>query len=220
MPWGWIFAQIIRDGRSTKVAKILIVHWRLTFLQQGQGCFPMHCMGPIHLYGKKVENFKRLLLWSLWASFAQILCGDPLGQGNERLLKWLWSITKIAELPMYVKDLEDLLLQNRGCLGAIMWDRRSTKVAKMMVVRWPFYSEVKFASICICISPINLHWKNGNFKWLCLWSLCASVAQITCGASLGKGDKQLLKWSWSIDQGGCHAHIWYEPFKIYFSRIK
>ena len=27
MHWGWIFAQITGDGRSTKVAKIMVAHW-------------------------------------------------------------------------------------------------------------------------------------------------------------------------------------------------
>ena len=44
------------------------------------------------LYGKNVENFKPLLLWSLWANLAQISFGAFLGQGNERLLKWVMSI--------------------------------------------------------------------------------------------------------------------------------
>ena len=71
MPWGWIFAQIIGDGRSTKIAKMIVLCWRLTFLWQGQIRFPMHlygpytfaciCMGPIHLHGKNVEN-------SFWTS--------------------------------------------------------------------------------------------------------------------------------------------------------
>ena len=44
------------------------------------------------MYGKYIENFKRLLPWSLWASVAQILFGASLGHGNERLLKRLPSI--------------------------------------------------------------------------------------------------------------------------------
>ena len=35
-----------------------------------------------------VNIFKRLLLWSRWANFAQISYGTSLGWGNERLLKW------------------------------------------------------------------------------------------------------------------------------------
>ena len=42
----------------------------------------------MHLYGKNVQNFKQLLLWSLWANFAQISYGASLGRGNKRLLKW------------------------------------------------------------------------------------------------------------------------------------
>ena len=58
MPWGCIFAQIIRDKRSTKTAKIIIVHWRFTFLRRGQVSLCI-CMGTMYLYGKNVENFKR-----------------------------------------------------------------------------------------------------------------------------------------------------------------
>ena len=46
MPWGWICAQIIGDRRSTKVAKKIVVPWHLTFLRQGQVCFPMHLYEP------------------------------------------------------------------------------------------------------------------------------------------------------------------------------
>ena len=46
------------------------------------------------------------------------------------------------------------------------------------------------------------------FKWLLLWSPWANFAQILYGASLGRGNEKLLKWSQSIDQGGRHAHIW------------
>ena len=70
MPWGWIFAQIIEDERSSS-CKIDGTHWRLTFLRQGQVCFPMHLYEP----HKNVENFKRLLLWSRRANVAQISCG-------------------------------------------------------------------------------------------------------------------------------------------------
>ena len=59
-----------------------VVHWHLTFLPWGQFPFLMH------LYGKNIQNFKQLLLWSLLANFAQISYGASSGWGNERLLKW------------------------------------------------------------------------------------------------------------------------------------
>ena len=39
-----------------------------------------------------VNIFKRLLLWSRWANFAQISYGASLGWGNEKLLKWSRSV--------------------------------------------------------------------------------------------------------------------------------
>ena len=62
-------------------AKIMVVHCHLTFLWRGQVCFPMH------LDGKHLQNFKRLILWSFLANVAKISFGGSLGQGNERLLK-------------------------------------------------------------------------------------------------------------------------------------
>ena len=56
--WGLIFAQIIRDGSSTKIAKMMILRWHLTFFRHGQICFPMHLYGPYtFIYMRKnVEN--------------------------------------------------------------------------------------------------------------------------------------------------------------------
>ena len=33
MPFGWIFAYIFGNRRPTKIAKIMVVHWHLTFLR-------------------------------------------------------------------------------------------------------------------------------------------------------------------------------------------
>ena len=64
IPWGWIFAQIIRDGRSTKAAKMMVVHLRLTFVRLGQVCFPMHWYGhytsPLKPLGQRCSS----LMWS------------------------------------------------------------------------------------------------------------------------------------------------------------
>ena len=118
--------------------------------------------------------------------------------------------------PYMVKSYVNLLLQNQGCLWAESLHKSSgTKdlpdLAKMMVLHWglTFYGEVKFASLCICMGSIHVYGKNvEKYKRLLLWSGRSSVAQISCGAFLGKGNERLLKWSRSIDQDGCHAHIW------------
>ena len=60
----------------------------------------------VHPYVRQFVNIlKRLLLWSRWANFAQISYGASLGWGNERLLKWSWSATKMAAMPVYGKNL-------------------------------------------------------------------------------------------------------------------
>ena len=46
------------------------------------------------------------------------------------------------------------------------------------------------------------------FKHLLLRNRLANQSQILCGASLGRGNESLYKWSRSHDQDGRHAHIW------------
>ena len=41
-----------------------------------------------------------------------------------------------------------------------------------------------------------------TFKHFLLWS------QISCRGFIGWKNKFFFIWSWSCDQGGCHAHIW------------
>ena len=192
MHWGQIFAQIIGDGRSTKVAKIMVVHWRLTFLRRGQVCSPMHLYRHKTFVRKNVENFKWLLLWSLWASVAQISYRASFGQGNERLLKWTRSAKLYAvqwpswpPCPNMVKIyINNLLLQNRGCLWTESLHKLSGTGGLPILLKWwsyidvwSFYGEVKFASGCFCLGHIHLYGKNvDSFKWLLLWSLRANVA--------------------------------------------
>ena len=180
MPCGWIFAYIIGDGRSTKIAKIMVVHWHLTVFRRGQVCFPMH------VYGKMLR-------------ISNDFSGDPGPVPLKFYLEPAWWMKdchwpRWPPCPYMVKTFKNLLLHNRGCLvswnfAQIIRDGMSTKVAKMMVVHWLliFYSEVNFASVCICMGPIHLYGKNvDNFKWLFLWSLWANVAQISCRAFLGQ----------------------------------
>ena len=164
----------------------MVVYWHLTLLGQGQVCFHMH------LYGRNFQNFKWLLLWSRWANVAQISFGASLGQGNERLLKWLLSINQ-PPCPYMVKSFKNLLLQNRESLVAESLLKSSGMAGLPKLLKewsyidiWPFYIEV------VCF-PVHVYVKNvENFKWL-LWSLWASDAQILFGASLGQGNERLLK---------------------------
>ena len=92
--------------------------------RQGGGTFffnsPDLCSGwaIVITFPPSINIFKWLLLWSRWANFAQISCGASLGWGNERLLKWSWSVDpRWAPCTYMVKTFKNLL-HNRGYLGA------------------------------------------------------------------------------------------------------
>ena len=157
----------------------------------------------------------------MWLGKLTVLDMTPLGwlgrktstQTNNKRVTVHWL--RWPPCPYMVKTFKNLLLQNPGCLRAENLHKSSGTGGLPKLLKWwsyidvwPFYGEVKFASLCICVGPIHLYGKNvENFKWLLLWILWASVAQISCGASLGQGNERLLKWLWSIDQDDCHAHI-------------
>ena len=87
-------------------------------------------MGPIDLYGKNVDNFK-WLLWSVWANVVQVSCRASLGQGNERLLKWSWSIYQDGFPANLEKSSSPEPNKPWGLIIAqIIRDRRSTKILK------------------------------------------------------------------------------------------
>ena len=148
------------------------------------------------------------------------------GASVPMLLKFIWSLPgagewKIAKIvaihwsrwppcPYMVKTFKNLLLQNRGCLQAESLHKSSgtgglPKLLKWWsyIVVWPFYCEVKFASICICMGPIHLYGKTvDNFKWL-LWAETCSVAT---GSKPFKilliGILRWPQWFHSIEQDG------------------
>ena len=139
----------------------MVVHWHLTFLRWGQVYFPMDfCMG------KNVENFK-------WPPL------EPLGQYCSNFIWSLpgagkWKVAKMFAIhwprwplcPYMVKSFKNLLLQNRGCLVAESLHKSSGTGGLPKLLKkwsyidiWPFYGEVKFASVCICMDPIYLYGK-------------------------------------------------------------
>ena len=142
-------------------------------------------------------NIFRWLLWSHWASFAQISYGASLDWRNIRLIKWSQSVDQDGHhANIWVKTFKNLLLQNLGCLGAESLHKSSGTGGLPKLLKWmsyidirPFHCEVKFASLCICMGPIHLYGKNvENYKRLLHWSCQANVAQISSGASLGQGN--------------------------------
>ena len=167
MPWGWIFALIIGDERSTKVAKRIVIFDIWPFYGRVKFASLCICISPIHLNRKIVENFKLLLLWSHWAKFAQISNWAFLSWGERKIAKMV--VVRRPRWPpcsYMVKPFKNLL-QNWGCLRAESVHKSSgtgdlPKLLKRLsyIGIWPFYSKVRFASLCLCMSPITFIWEN------------------------------------------------------------
>ena len=124
------------------------------------------CMSSIHLNSKIVENFKGPLqpLSQICSNFILSL----LRSGEQRIAKMIavhWP--RWPPCPYMVKPFENLLLQNWGCLGteSVHKSLGTGDLPKLLkrlsyVNIWPFYGKVKFASLCICMSPITFVWEN------------------------------------------------------------
>ena len=125
---GWIFAYIMWNGWSTKVAKIVVIHWHLTFLQRGQFCFCMHLYGPHTFVGKKM-----LIISNGFSSEASgpVLLkfhAEPPWAGEWKIAKMgmvHWS--KWLPFPYMVKTLSNLLPHLYGPYTFIL------KVSKWLV---------------------------------------------------------------------------------------
>ena len=110
---------------------------------------------------------------------------SPLKLLSQFCSNFIWSLLRVGERkiakmvtvrwprwpprPYMVKTFKDLLLQNRECLGAEPMQESSgtgglPKLLKELsyVDVWPFYSKVKFASLCICMGKTfkNLLFQN------------------------------------------------------------
>ena len=202
MPWGWIFAWIIGDGRSTKVAKRIVVCWCLTFLRQGQVHFPMHLYEPYTFEWENCREFQTTSPLKPLSQFCSNFIWSHLRVGKQKIGKIVavrWP--RWGPCPYMIKTFKTLLLQNGKYLGAESlhksWGTRGLpQLLKELsyVDIWPFYGKVKFAFLCICMSPIHLNRKIvENFKLLLLWSHWAKFAQISYWAFLSRGNKRLLK---------------------------
>ena len=140
MPWGWIFARIIGDGRSTKVAKRIAVSWRLTFLQRCQVRFPMHLYEPHTFEWENCWEFQTTSPLKPLSQFCSNFIWSVLKVGKQKIVKivvvcWPWW----PPCPYMVKTFKNLLFQNRESLGAESLYKSSGMRGlpkKRIVVRW------------------------------------------------------------------------------------
>ena len=119
MACGWIFAYIIWNWRSTKVSKIIVIHWHLTFFTARSFASVCICMGPIHLYGKKI-----LIISNGFSSEAS----EPVLLKFHAEPPWAgeWKIAKMGTMhwskwlpcAYMVKTFKNLLLHNQISSGS------------------------------------------------------------------------------------------------------
>ena len=148
MACGWIFAHIIWNGRSTKVAKIIAIHWHLTFLQRGQVCFCMHLYGPHTFVWKKCWEFQMAFPLKPSGQCCSNFMRSLLGQENESSrLTCRWKIAKRCWLEIQNGSrLENWFLTSPPkLLGDLSWklhcSNRMTcwgKIAKIVLIRNPW----------------------------------------------------------------------------------
>ena len=94
-----------------QVAKIMVVHWHLTFLLWGQFCFLMH------LYGEKYSEFQTTSPLEPLGQFCTNFIWSLLRLGDWKIAKMVmvhWP--RWPPCPYMVKTFKNLL-QNRGRLG-------------------------------------------------------------------------------------------------------
>ena len=143
---------------------------------QGQVCFPMHLYEPHTFEWESCWEFLLKPLSQICSNFTLSL----LRLGERKIAKMV-AVHWPRWPPYMVKPFKNLLLQNRRCLGAESVHKSSgtgdlPKLLKRLsyVDIWPFYSKVKFASLCIAMAAIlkiyfSLLLLNWKANWLQTW---------------------------------------------------
>ena len=161
MPWDWMFAQIITVGRSAKVAKMMVVRWRLTFLTTTSRLLPYAFVwGPYFCMGKMLSisnDFSSEAARQMLPKFHAEL---PWGGGTKDcFLKCSRSIDQdgrhahICYRPL--KSASSKPSKPPGLIFAqIIGGGRSTKIDKMIVLRWCL-TFLWQCQPCICMGPVH-----------------------------------------------------------------
>ena len=162
-----------------------------------------------------VKTFKNLLLQNRECLGAEPLQESSGTGGLSKLWKELsyidvWPFygkVKFASLCIWMgKTFKNLLLQNQACLMAeFLHISSGTGGLPKLLKLWCTLTFDLFTVRSILL-PYAFEWeKCSEFQTT---SPLANFAQISYGATLGRGNKRFLKWSWFVDQDGRHAHIW------------
>ena len=125
--------------------------------------------------------------------------------------------------PYMVKTFKNLLLQDRGCLGAESL-HKSSGTGGLPNLHW----HLTFLWRSQACFPLHLYWPHASNcmgKMLrisndLLWSLWANVVQISFGASLGQGNKRFDKMVAAHWPSWPPCPYMVKNLKIFFSRTE
>ena len=126
------------DRRSTKIAKMMVLCWRLTFLRQGQIFFPMHLYGPYTFIWEMLRTYfgHRLynqLNWNLMMSIRAF--------SRYKIAKWADRKSKMVATAAILKINFRHLFPNvwspraETCYVATGW--KWAKILLIGIPRWP-----------------------------------------------------------------------------------
>ena len=145
MPWGWTFAGIIGGGRSTKIAKRIVVRWRLTFFTARSSLLPCAFVWekPLKIFFSKTEHALWLnLCIYLWEQESYQNCwsnGRTLTSDLFTVRSILLPYAFVWEKCSEFQTISPLKPLGQFCSNFI-WSLLSVgeqKIAKMVAVRWP-----------------------------------------------------------------------------------
>ena len=167
-----------------------------------------------------VKTFKNLLLQNRECLGAEPLQESSGTGGLPKLLKELsyvdvWPFdgkVKFASLCICMgKTFKNLLLQNRACLMAESLHMSLGTGGLPKLLNNGRTLTFDLFTVRSILLPYAFVWeKCSQFLTTSPLESLGHFAQISYGASLGRENKRLLKWSRFIDQDhdGRHAHIW------------
>ena len=170
MPWGWIFAQIMGDRRSTKIAKMMILCWHLIFLPPRSNLLPHAFVWAINIYIESIKVTCRSTVVKI------VLIGN---------LRWLSSCLYLLYFPATVLF---------TCIKS--WFFRNHLVNFPQISHWSYCCDDRIGkmlhNICLSAVVMSLRWASCG-PW-------ASSSIISLDCSLGDPSTKtaqtiLLSWT-------------------------
>ena len=145
-PWSLIFAQIISDERSTKIAKMMVLRCSLNFLRQVQICFHVQLYGSFTFIWEKMLKIHILDIFSKdYVPFSWNLCRSIGAPSRHRIVKRSRSKNQRRPPQPHSRKAIFNLFPNlwsiwaETCPLAIgrLLNRKKAKIVSIENLRWP-----------------------------------------------------------------------------------